>query len=82
MMQFIAVLLAATSVVLAQTVPTLSSFSAAGCSCKPLATWSGVPEDAFCKATPGAIALSVTPDRTGRCQIDLFTTCELNAFHL
>ncbi|KAJ7866643.1 hypothetical protein B0H13DRAFT_2066337 [Mycena leptocephala] len=72
-MQFIAVLLAAASVALATTVPTVSSFSTAGCSGTPLATWSGVPENAFCQATPGAVALSVTPG-TGRCQIDLFTT--------
>ncbi|KAJ7099720.1 hypothetical protein C8R44DRAFT_888410 [Mycena epipterygia] len=73
-MQFIAVLLAAASVALAQTVPTVSSYSAAGCSGTPLATWSGVPENAFCQATPGAIALSVTPGTETNCQIDLYTT--------
>ncbi|KAJ7099721.1 hypothetical protein C8R44DRAFT_888411 [Mycena epipterygia] len=95
-MQFIAVLFAAASVAavsvaaasiaLAQTVPTVSSFSAAsyfspaglhgtgGCFGRPLATWSGVPEDAFCQATPGALGLSVTPGTETNCQIDLYTT--------
>ncbi|KAJ7472344.1 hypothetical protein B0H11DRAFT_2237011 [Mycena galericulata] len=75
-MQFIAVLLAAASVALAQTVPTVSSYSAAGCSGTPLATWSGVPENAYCQATPGAIALSVTPGTSPRCEIDLYTTSD------
>ncbi|KAJ7235832.1 hypothetical protein C8J57DRAFT_139757 [Mycena rebaudengoi] len=71
-MQLLALLLAAASVALAT--PTVSSFSAAGCSGTPLATWSGVPENAFCQATPGgAIALSVIPG-TGRCEIDLYTS--------
>ncbi|KAJ7144608.1 hypothetical protein C8R44DRAFT_916690 [Mycena epipterygia] len=72
-MQFIAVLLTAASVALAQSVPTVSSFSAAGCSGTPLATWSGVSGNAFCQATPGAIALSVAAG-TSNCEIDLFTT--------
>ncbi|KAJ6525787.1 hypothetical protein DFH09DRAFT_1188218 [Mycena vulgaris] len=76
-MQFIAVLLAAASVAFAQTVPTVSSYSATGCSGTPLATWSGVPENAFCQATPGALALSVTPGST-RCEIDLYTTSNCN----
>lgn len=76
-MQVITVLLAAASITLAQTVPvpTLSSYSAAGCSGTPLATWSGVSQMAFCQATPGAIALSVAADMS-MCEIDLYTTCE------
>ncbi|KAJ6525786.1 hypothetical protein DFH09DRAFT_1286055 [Mycena vulgaris] len=73
-MQFIAVLLVAASVALAQTVPTVSSYRAADCCGTPLDTWSGVPEDAFCKATPGALALNVTTGTSARCQIDLYTT--------
>ncbi|KAF8214987.1 hypothetical protein K438DRAFT_1749091 [Mycena galopus ATCC 62051] len=73
-MQLIAVLLTITSAALAQTVPTVSSYSAADCSGTLLATWSGVPENAFCEATPGAIALSVVPGTETNCEIDLYTT--------
>ncbi|KAJ7290235.1 hypothetical protein C8J57DRAFT_1275494 [Mycena rebaudengoi] len=77
-MQLIALLLAAASVALAT--PTVSSFSAAGCSGEPLAIWSGVREDAFCKATPGAISLSIIPG-TDRCQIDLLRTPNCSGVH-
>ncbi|KAJ7169010.1 hypothetical protein C8R46DRAFT_1093061 [Mycena filopes] len=67
-------LLATASAALA-TVPTVSSFATAGCSGTPLATWSGVPENAFCQATPGAVALNITPGASDKnCQIDLYTT--------
>ncbi|KAJ7851680.1 hypothetical protein B0H14DRAFT_3866293 [Mycena olivaceomarginata] len=70
-MQFIAVLLAAASLAFAQsTVPTVSSYT--------LATWSGVPENAFCQATPGAISLSVIPGTNAKCQIDLYSTSNCN----
>ncbi|KAF7368362.1 hypothetical protein MVEN_00157800 [Mycena venus] len=80
-MQFLAVLLAAatTGVTLAQsTVPTVSSFSANGCSGTPLATWTGVPENAFCQATPGAISLDVTPGTSTHCEIDIYSTSDCN----
>ncbi|KAJ6545389.1 hypothetical protein B0H19DRAFT_1266831 [Mycena capillaripes] len=70
-MKLIAVLLAAVSVAVAT--PTLTSFGAAGCSGTSLATWSGVPENAFCQATPGAISLSDVPG-TSKCEIDLYTS--------
>ncbi|KAJ7027602.1 hypothetical protein C8F04DRAFT_1122068, partial [Mycena alexandri] len=74
-MQLLALVLAAASVALA-TVPTLSSYSAAGCPGTPLATWSGVAENAFCEATAGAIALNITPGASDKnCEIDLYTTC-------
>ncbi|KAJ7688179.1 hypothetical protein B0H17DRAFT_1069096 [Mycena rosella] len=77
-MQFITVLLAAASVAFAKTVPTVSSYGSPGrrpgCFGTPLATWSGVPEDAFCQATPGAIALNVTTGTSTRCKISLYTT--------
>ncbi|KAJ7830740.1 hypothetical protein B0H14DRAFT_3464600 [Mycena olivaceomarginata] len=75
-MQFIALLLAAASVTFAQsTVPTVSSYNATNCSGTLLDTWSGVPENAFCKATSGAISLDVVPGTSTRCEIDLYTTC-------
>ncbi|KAJ7367375.1 hypothetical protein DFH08DRAFT_949332 [Mycena albidolilacea] len=78
-MQFIAVLLAAASLAFAQsTVPTVSSYSEAGCAGTALATWSGVPENAFCQATPGAISLSVIPGTNAKCQIDLYSTSNCN----
>ncbi|KAJ7082437.1 hypothetical protein B0H15DRAFT_1024553, partial [Mycena belliarum] len=73
-MKFIAVLLAAASAALAtKTLPVVSSYSAAGCSGTPLATWTGVPENAFCQATPGAVALNVVGG-TAKCEIDLYTS--------
>ncbi|KAJ7159626.1 hypothetical protein C8R46DRAFT_1224206 [Mycena filopes] len=57
------------------TVPTISSFSAAGCSGTPLATWSGAPEDAFCQATPGATSLNITPGGAdNNCRLSVYTT--------
>ncbi|KAJ7159623.1 hypothetical protein C8R46DRAFT_1038911 [Mycena filopes] len=76
-MQFLASLLLAAmaaSTALA-TVPTISSFSAAGCSGAPLATWSGVPEDAYCQATPGANSLNITPGASdNNCRLSVYTT--------
>ncbi|KAJ7256819.1 hypothetical protein B0H12DRAFT_1111818 [Mycena haematopus] len=73
-MKFFAVLLAAASLAFAQQVPTVSSYSEDGCAGTPLATWSGVPENGFCQATPGAISLQITPGTETNCQIDLYTT--------
>ncbi|KAJ7152383.1 hypothetical protein C8R46DRAFT_1228617 [Mycena filopes] len=57
------------------TVPTISSFSTADCSGAPLATWSGVPEDAFCQATPGATSLNITPGAAdNNCRLSVYTT--------
>ncbi|KAF8133465.1 hypothetical protein K438DRAFT_1947752 [Mycena galopus ATCC 62051] len=73
-MQFLVVLLAFTGVAFASTLPTVSSFSAADCWGTPLATFSGVPEDVFCEATPGAVAVKLVPGTERNCQIDLVST--------
>ncbi|KAJ7085002.1 hypothetical protein C8R43DRAFT_1142547 [Mycena crocata] len=74
-MQFLTVLLAAATAAFAQNItPTVSSFGAAGCAGTALATWTGVPENAFCQATPGAISLDVTPGTSTRCEIDTYKT--------
>ncbi|KAJ7081997.1 hypothetical protein B0H15DRAFT_803380 [Mycena belliarum] len=75
-MQYIALFLAALSTVFATNpLPIVTSFSEAGCAGAPLATWTGVPEDAFCEATPGALALSIVPG-THRCTIDVSSTSD------
>ncbi|KAJ7618003.1 hypothetical protein FB45DRAFT_216772 [Roridomyces roridus] len=58
-----------------------ASFSAPACRNTSLATWSGVPENAFCKPTPGAVSLSITPGTEKNCQIDLYTTSNCNGVH-
>ncbi|KAJ7673691.1 hypothetical protein DFH06DRAFT_1318827 [Mycena polygramma] len=77
-MQFLAVLLAAASVAFAQkTLPVVSSFTEANCTGTASATFTGVPENAFCQATPGANSLDITPGNS-KCQIDIFTTSNCN----
>ncbi|KAJ6508325.1 hypothetical protein C8R45DRAFT_967054 [Mycena sanguinolenta] len=77
-MQFLTVLLAAASLAVAQVVPNVTSYSEDGCAGTPLATWSGVPENGFCQATPGAVALSIVVGTEKNCGIDLFSTTNCN----
>ncbi|KAJ7917462.1 hypothetical protein B0H13DRAFT_1870332 [Mycena leptocephala] len=64
-MKFLALLLVAATAVVAQSVPTMSSFSTAGCS--GLATWSGAPESGICQPTPGAQSLNINACTTCHC---------------
>ncbi|KAJ7235834.1 hypothetical protein C8J57DRAFT_1377498 [Mycena rebaudengoi] len=84
-MQFIAVLLAAASLVLAtNTTPTLSSFSTSDCSGTPLATWTGITDMQFCQETPGDatslnIVLGTIP--ASQCRIETFTNSVCDGLH-
>ncbi|KAK7053586.1 hypothetical protein R3P38DRAFT_1461932 [Favolaschia claudopus] len=79
-----AFLAAAVSAVSAQatTLPVLSSFGADGCAGAVLDTWTGVPEDGSCHATPGAVSVNVKTGTAPRCTIDAYTTagCEPSGF--
>ncbi|KAF7342474.1 hypothetical protein MVEN_01836900 [Mycena venus] len=81
-MKFLTVLLSAATAALAtQVTPTVSSYSTSGCSGTPLATWSGVPENSFCQATPGAVSLNITLGTETNCEIDVFAISNCDGIH-
>ncbi|KAJ6468624.1 hypothetical protein C8R47DRAFT_1078216 [Mycena vitilis] len=75
-MQFLSILLAASTVALArgQTLPIVSTFSQANCTGPPLGTVSAIPEDGICQATPGSIALDMDPGMAPYCRVGIFET--------
>ncbi|KAJ6493905.1 hypothetical protein C8R47DRAFT_1213588 [Mycena vitilis] len=75
-MQFLALILAAASAAFAQTLPSVSTFGDASCAGTALATFTGVAENAFCQATPGAISLDVTAGTAPNCGIDIFSNSD------
>ncbi|KAF8214986.1 hypothetical protein K438DRAFT_1954992 [Mycena galopus ATCC 62051] len=78
-MHFFTVLLATASLAVAQQVtPIVTSYSGTGCTGTELATWSGVPGNGFCEATPGAVALDITVGTETNCEIDLYSTTNCN----
>ncbi|KAJ6493909.1 hypothetical protein C8R47DRAFT_1213590 [Mycena vitilis] len=77
-MQFLTLLLAAASAAFAQTLPSVSTFGEVSCAGTALATFTGVAENAFCQATPGALSLAVTAGTAPNCEIDLYTTSDCN----
>ncbi|KAJ7848914.1 hypothetical protein B0H13DRAFT_2650221 [Mycena leptocephala] len=78
-MKFLAILLAAATAVVTQSVPTLSSFSTAGCSGTPLATWHGFPQTGICQLTPGAHSLNSDGCTGCGCDITLYTDTNCSA---
>ncbi|KAJ7328352.1 hypothetical protein DFH08DRAFT_940610, partial [Mycena albidolilacea] len=63
-------------------IPSPGSYSqTSGCYGTPLATWSGVPEDAFCQATPGVVSLNITVGTQTSCQMDVFATSNCNGIN-
>ncbi|KAJ7623843.1 kinase-like domain-containing protein, partial [Mycena polygramma] len=73
-MQFLAILFAAATAALAQTLPIVSTFSQANCTGTLLGTVSAIPEDGICQATPGAIALDMDPGLAPYCRVGIFET--------
>ncbi|KAJ7629750.1 hypothetical protein DFH06DRAFT_1338175 [Mycena polygramma] len=59
-MKFLAIILAAASVAVAQVPSTFSSFSEANCTGTALATYHGVTEDAGCYSTGDIQSLNIT----------------------
>ncbi|KAJ7055476.1 hypothetical protein C8F01DRAFT_1319221 [Mycena amicta] len=71
-MKFLAILLATASAAAAQAVPTVTAYTDASCAGTVVDTWSGVAENAFCKAVSGD-SLNVTVGTT-KCEIDFYST--------
>ncbi|KAJ7055469.1 hypothetical protein C8F01DRAFT_1087792 [Mycena amicta] len=86
-MKFFTILLAtAASAAATLVVPTVAAYTDADCvgspatRHRPVDIWTGVPENAFCKAVAGS-SLNITIGTEKNCQIDFFTTTNCNGTH-